>query len=143
MKDLVSKEAVAAIVKAAKDSKGMSGDDSLARKILMNDFPDQFKRLKELGPMAMSARIKQLGMVARIASKGETEAIRTSLKSVGLDSYADSILGTAGDIGTAAKDAVEDGVEGGAEKAASSVGVATSKLSKVLFTDQMRFQGAS
>lgn len=116
LKDLVSKDAVEAIVKAARDGGRVKfGDkiirksgDSLAMYILRHDFPDQYKKLSASGLTYRDGQLKKLGMIAHVAARDDEAALEKTLKAAGLGSYAKDVAGSAGDaVEGAASDAVD------------------------------------
>lgn len=159
MKDMFSKDAVAAIVKAAKDGgKFKVGDsyvrksgDTLARYILQQDFPDEYEAMKDVSSNARTAAISRLGMIAHAAAKGDDKLLSTTLKAAGLGSYANGILGDA--VDKAASDATDEVSSKAAEMAAkklaglangsnTNVAAATTYLASGLGTDSKSLEDA-
>lgn len=94
--DVISKDAIDAIIKAAKnggkiakpngDGYVIQSGDALARTILKRDFPDEYKKIssKVLGVMGKNAAWKKLGIIAHAARTGDDSKIETALKATGL-----------------------------------------------------------
>ena len=55
---------------------------------------------------ARKAAISRLGMIAHAAAKGDSKTLKDTLTAAGLGSYADDVLGKAGDAADALKGAV-------------------------------------
>lgn len=159
MKDMFSKDAVAAIVKAAKnggrfkagDSYVRKSGDTLARYILQQDFPDEYEAMKDVSSNARKAAISRLGMIARAAAKGDSKILGDTLKAAGLSSYANDILGNV--VDDAANDAVDKVSSKAAEMAAKklarlangsnmNVAAATPYLASALGTDTNSLEDA-